>query len=79
MPARTSAAIPALQRKLIAAGGVVLLHAGALWALQSGLLHRPAAVFVPVQIVTEIITPPVARAAPPVARPEPPPPPRKPT
>ncbi|MBK6007413.1 energy transducer TonB [Ramlibacter ginsenosidimutans] len=72
MPARTSSAIPAFQRKLVAAGGVVLLHVAALWALQSGLLHRPAEMFVPVQIVTEIITPPVPRPAPPVATPEPP-------
>jgi periplasmic protein TonB len=76
MPARTSSAIPAFQRKLIVAGGVVLLHVAALWGLQSGLLHRSAEVFVPVQVVTEIVMPPVARPAPPVARPEPPPPPR---
>lgn len=75
MPARTSSATPELHRKLIVAGGVVLLHVGALWGLQSGLLHHPAAVFVPVEIVTEIITPPVVRPAPPPARPQPPPPP----
>jgi periplasmic protein TonB len=74
MHARTSSAIPAFRRKLVVAGGVVLLHVGALWALQSGLLHRVTEVFVPVEIVTEIITPPVARPEPPAARPEPPPP-----
>lgn len=78
MPARTSTAIPALRRNLIVAGGVVLLHLGALWALQSGLLQHPAELFVPVKIVTEIITPPVARPAHPPAKPEPPPPPPKP-
>jgi periplasmic protein TonB len=73
MHARTSSAIPAFRRKLVVAGGVVLLHVGALWALQSGLLHRATEVFVPVEIVTEIITPPVVRPEPPAARPEPPP------
>lgn len=76
MPARTPSATSAFQRKLIVAAGVVLLHAGALWSLQSGLRQRPAEVFVPVQVVSEIITPPpVVRPAAPVAKPEPPPPP----
>jgi periplasmic protein TonB len=79
MHARTFSAIPAFRRKLAVAGGVVLLHVGALWALQSGLLHQATEVFVPVAIVTEIITPPLARPEPPAAKPEPEPTPPKPT
>lgn len=78
MPAPTTFATSDFRRKLGVAGAVVLLHAGALWALQSALLHRPAELFVPVEIVTEIITPPAPRPAPPAPRQEPAPPPPRP-
>ncbi|MET3517230.1 hypothetical protein ABIC63_005029, partial [Pseudacidovorax sp. 1753] len=32
-------------------GGVVLFHAAALWALQSGLIRKAAEVIVPVEIL----------------------------
>jgi periplasmic protein TonB len=51
------------------AAAVVLLHAGGLYALQSGLLHRTAQVVVPVQMLSEVIKPPQA-----VVQPAPPPP-----
>jgi protein TonB len=44
--------------------GVVLLHVGALWALQTGLLRRVAELVVPAEILVEIMTP-----SPPVAMP----------
>ena len=48
-----------LSRNVVIASGVVLFHVGALWALQSGLLRRNAEVFIPVQILSEFIEPPL--------------------
>ena len=53
---------------------VVGLHAGALWALQSGLLRRAVEVVVPAEILVELWSPPapdVALAPPPQPRPAP--------
>ncbi|HEX2547196.1 MAG TPA: energy transducer TonB [Ramlibacter sp.] len=58
------------RRNLLIAGGVVLLHVGALYALQSGLLRRAVEVIVPVAVVTEMITPPAPQVEPP-AQPRP--------
>lgn len=63
-------------RNALIAGGVVLLHVAALWALQSGLLRRAAEVIVPVELLSSIVTPPqpqVAPAPPPPPAPAPPP------
>lgn len=61
---------PPLQRRTVAiVGGVVLLHVAALWGLNAGLLRRAAEVFVPVQMFSELITPPE-----PQVQPSPPPP-----
>lgn len=57
------------------AGGVILFHAAALWALQSGLLRKAAEVVVPVELLAQIIEPP--RPAPPPPPPPPPPAPPK--
>ncbi|RYF40041.1 MAG: energy transducer TonB, partial [Comamonadaceae bacterium] len=43
------------------AGGVVLFHVAALWALQTGLIRRAVEIIVPVAILSEIITPPVPK------------------
>ena len=68
---------PHISRQAAIAGAVVLLHAAALWALQAGLLRRPAEVFVPVELLSEIVTPPQVQAppvpqvpAPPVPKPQ---------
>ncbi|MBL0428059.1 energy transducer TonB [Ramlibacter alkalitolerans] len=67
--------MPASRNALIA-GSVVLLHVGALWALQSGLLRRVVETVVPVEILTASLpTPP---APPRVEPPAPPPPEPKP-
>jgi periplasmic protein TonB len=58
-------------RNVAIASGVVLLHVGALWALQSGLVRQAAEIVVPVALMTEIITP---APPPPVVAPPPPPP-----
>lgn len=60
-------------RNVAIASAVVVLHVGALWALQSGLLRRAVEVIVPAQILAEFIEP-----APPAAEPKPAPPPPKP-
>ena len=64
-----------LNRNIVIGGSVVLFHAAALWALQSGLLRRSVEVVVPVEILTELVTPPQPKVepAPPPPRPEPPP------
>jgi len=64
-----------LSRNAVIAGGVVLFHVAALWALQSGLLRRAAEVVVPVEILSEFIEPPKPKELPP---PPPPPPAPKP-
>ena len=51
--------MPQVSRNAVIAGGVVLFHVAALWALQSGLVRRAVEAIVPVEILSEIITPPV--------------------
>ncbi len=58
-----------LSRNALIAIGVVLLHVAALWALQTGLLHRAVEVIVPAVLLTEYVSPPA-----PVTKAEPPPP-----
>ena len=53
-----------LNRNLVIGGSVVLFHVAALWALQSGLLRRAVEIVVPVEILSELITPPVPNAEP---------------
>jgi protein TonB len=54
------------RRQIAIAGGVVLFHAAALWALQSGLVRRSVEVVVSVSMVSEIITPPAPKVETPV-------------
>lgn len=63
-----------MNRRLVIAASVVLLHVGVLWALQNGLLRRAVEVIVPGEILSEFITPP----APPAQQPQTAPPPPKP-
>ena len=53
MPAK-----PLLSRHLTIALSVVLLHAGLIWALQSGLLIRAAEILIPAEVLSELIDPP---------------------
>ena len=62
----------ASRRNVAIAGGVVLFHVAALWALQSGLVRRAVEVLVPVSVVSEIITPPAPKVETPPAPPKPP-------
>ena len=55
-------------RTVVIATSVLLLHVGALWALQSGLLRRAAEVIVPAEVLAQFIAPPAPEA------PAPPPP-----
>ena len=72
--------MPPLGRNALIVAAVITLHTVALWALQAGLLQRPAEVVVPAQLLAEMVTPPPAAPPPPVAAPAPPapvpPPPR---
>jgi protein TonB len=63
---------PGSRRNVAIAAGVVALHVGALYALQSGLLRRAVEIIVPVAIVTELITPPSPRPEPPPPQVKPP-------
>ena len=51
-----------LPRSVFVAAGVLVLHAAALWALQSGLLRRAAEVVVPVELLSAMVVPPAPRA-----------------
>ena len=55
------------------AGGVLLFHALAIWALQSGLLMRAVEMVVPVEVLAQIIEPPKPIPPPPVVPKEAPP------
>jgi len=44
-------------RMTVIVGCVVAAHAVALWALQAGLLRKAAEVIVPVQVLSDFITP----------------------
>ncbi len=58
-----------LSRSVVIAGCVVLFHAAALWALQSGLLRRAAEVVVPIDVLSEFIESPKPVEPPPPAPP----------
>jgi periplasmic protein TonB len=70
----------AKHRIVVIAGAVVMFHALAIWALQSGLLMRAVEMVVPVEVLAQIIEPPkpvVPPPPPPVIPKEPPPPPKQ--
>ncbi len=58
-------------------GSVLVFHAAALWALQSGLLKRAVEVVIPVEILSQFIEPPKPTPPPPTP-PAPPVPPKQP-
>lgn len=61
-----------MNRNVVIAGGVVVIHAALLWALQTGLLRRAVEIIVPAQILSEIIAPaPPPAPPPPQPRPQP--------
>jgi periplasmic protein TonB len=71
----SDSAIPAvrkLNRNIVIAAGVVLFHIAALWALQTGLLRRAVQIVVPVEILSEIVTPPPPPKVEPPPVPKPP-------
>lgn len=73
----TPISLPFRRRNAAVAGGVLLAHAAALWALQHGLLRQqPPEIVVPVQVLSEIIPaqPAEPAAPPPAPAPAPPPP-----
>lgn len=59
-------------RNTVIAGGVVLLHMAALWALQAGLIRRAAEVVIPVEILSQFVELP-SPPKPPPPTPAPPP------
>ncbi len=63
-----------LSRNTVIAGGVVLFHVAALWALQTGLIRKAAEIVIPVEILSQMIEPPKPAEPPP---PPPPPPPKR--
>jgi protein TonB len=61
----TMTATNPIPRNVLIAVGVVVFHVLALWALQSGLLHRAVEVMVPVQLLAAFVSnPTVAPASP---------------
>jgi protein TonB len=62
---------PRVSRNAAIAGAVVVLHGAAIWGLNSGLLRRAVEVVVPIELLSQVITPPAPKIEP---RPVPPPP-----
>jgi protein TonB len=60
---------PLLSRNLTIALSVLLLHAGVIWGLQSGLLIRAAEILIPVTVLSQLVDAP---AQPQPAKPQPP-------
>jgi protein TonB len=60
---------PVISRNVLIAGGVVLFHVAALWALQTGLLRRAIEVVVPAEIISELIEAPKPKIEPPAPPP----------
>jgi len=65
VPSASTVSLPRVSRNAAIVAGVVGFHVLALWALQSGLLRRAVEVIVPVEILSEIITPPAPKVTPP--------------
>ena len=51
--------MPIQNRRLLIASSVLVLHLAALWLLQSGLMQRAVEIIVPVEVLSELISPPV--------------------
>lgn len=70
--------MPTMNRRLLIALSVLLLHVGVLWGLQSGLMRRAVEVIIPGEVLSEFVSPPAPAAAkpqtpaPPKPVPEPP-------
>ena len=54
-----------LNRNVVIAGSVLGFHVLAIWALQTGLLHRAVELIVPVSVLSEFIEPPAPKVTPP--------------
>lgn len=64
--------MPTRSRRLLIASSVLVLHVAALWLLQSGLMQRALEVIVPVEVLSEFISPPAPQAErPPAPSPRP--------
>lgn len=59
-----------MNRTLSIVAGVVLLHVGALWALQTGLLRRVSELLVPAEVLVEVVAPSTSAPAPAPAAPQ---------
>ena len=77
MALSTSPPHTGLSRNVVIVGSVLVFHAAALWALQSGLLQRAVEVVIPVEILSQFIEPPKPTPPPPTP-PAPPVPPKQP-
>jgi protein TonB len=63
MPA-SPAAVPRLNRNTVIIASVVAFHVLAIWGLQTGLLRRAVEVVVPIEMLSEMITPPAPQVEP---------------
>ena len=62
----------AANRNVFIAGSVLLFHALAIWALQTGLLMRAVEIIVPVEVLAQMIDLPTPKTVPPMPTPTPP-------
>ena len=56
--------VPGMHRNVIITVSVMIFHVAALWALQTGLLHRAVELVVPAEILVEFIESPSPKVAP---------------
>lgn len=56
---------PRLSRNALIALAVLVFHGLAIWALQTGLVHRVAEIIVPAEILSEFLEPPKPKVTPP--------------
>jgi protein TonB len=53
-----------LDRNVAITGSVVVFHIAALWALQTGLMRRAVEIIVPVEMISELLSPPAPKVEP---------------
>lgn len=76
LPPASMPRLPRVSRNVTIGATVVGLHVVGLYAMNSGLLRRVVEVIVPVEIVSQVITPPAPQVEQPKPVPAPPPPPK---
>ncbi len=65
LPLPSPRAAPRISRNMAIVSSVLVFHAAALWALQSGLVRKAVEIIVPVEMLSQLIEPPKPKPPPP--------------